>query len=252
MKKSFYFALLFGILTVLGLFYACKEGVNSAEPTLTAEELAADADFKNYAVLSQEMKKGYAILSPTNTKEDKNKIKEELKRLQKTANASEKLKLLNLLGYNSEESFRDHVRSYIQSSKVFKDKFPALKTMNKKEYSELLAKANFLLRKELPYRIHPNQYGVISIYTQEEWLRMRANRLKARSSEPNCDAQYLDCVQWAQASHESSMHGIEAQGWCCNNFEEPCCENSGYWTIVLQLETAHSQALGDCNAWLDC
>ncbi|MDZ7880131.1 MAG: hypothetical protein U5L45_20810 [Saprospiraceae bacterium] len=116
MKKTFYAAAIGGLFMILGLFYACKEGTNSAEPTLTAEEVAADATFKNFAVLSQEMKKGFAILNPANTKEDKNKIMGELKRLQKSTSASEKLKLLNLLGYNSEKKFRDHLRLYLESS----------------------------------------------------------------------------------------------------------------------------------------
>jgi hypothetical protein len=252
MKKSFYAAAIGGMLMLFGFLYACKEGVNPTETILTAEQLAADATFKDFAILSQEMKKGYAILNPTNTKEDKNKIMEELKRLKKTTNPAEKLKLLNLLGYNSEESFRDHVRLYLQSSTVLRDKFPALKTMNQKDYSELLAKANFLLRKELPYRIHPNQYRVISIYTQEEWLRMRANRLQTRASEPWCDAQYQDCLYWAGVSYDNSMQGIAAQGWCCMNNEEPCCENSGYFDIVRQIEAALNIEMGSCNAWLDC
>jgi hypothetical protein len=249
MKKSFYAAAIGGMLMLLGFLYACKEGVNPTETVLTAEQLAADATFKDFAIISQEMKKGYAILNPTNTKADKKKIMEELKRLHKTTNASEKLKLLNLLGYNSEESHRNHARLYLQSLKALNDKFPALKTMNKKEYGKLLAKANFLLRKELPYTIRPNQYRVMSIYTQEEWLRMRANRLNTRSAE--CDYAYNDCLDAAALSFENLKEGIAGQGWCCLNCEEPCCENSGYRGLLIEIQTTNAMETSACEDWCD-
>jgi hypothetical protein len=173
--KKVLFSVLFLTAFSSGLFYACKE--SSLNPSVvTVKELIADSDFKNFAVLWSESKKGLFFLNPANTKESKLKQMEEFKRLSlNSENPQNKLLLVQMLGYSTVDEFQNKYQLLREALLKVCEKYPVLKQNNDegREMHKIVISAFYAMHKELPYIMLPNRHGIASVYSTNDILRLK-------------------------------------------------------------------------------
>jgi len=132
MKKTYYAAIIGGFFMLLGVFFACKEGVNPETPTAISEMLAKDSSFvKIFVSLGTTYKRFERAKSSCNTQEAKTLFDSQLQLLvSKAENNSlgeEDLKIwAKMVGY---ESYETMLAVSNERTKLLNDlfsKYPAL------------------------------------------------------------------------------------------------------------------------------
>jgi hypothetical protein len=159
------------------IYTSCQKSDSDITSTTFSDKLATDADFQQLIILSNDRKKGYSFLDPSNTKEQKDQILSDLKTYSSKNDEYSQLQVLKILGYKSLQEYSFVAKQTSELMQRINEKYPAFKSVSKGSMESIYMKAVKLIQNNLPYRIYPNKNGIASIYRFESLKALQVRKI---------------------------------------------------------------------------